>query len=283
LQTQPLSRNSKSPDVNSSNPWFFIKFKENLNKGIPLNISTTSGFRDGIIEYFESIPSTNEYLVQNPHIPSNTLVIANHQSSGHGRHNRVWVSPPNKNLYFSLFLKPIIPLHLWPPISQVAAISMVKTLVQYGLEPQLKWPNDILIQSHKICGILAKIGGEEEDRKLILGIGLNVNSRLEDFSGLDRKACSMLMVKGQEFDRAIILNEFLKAFDCDLNLFETKGLKPFLEYWKSMENFVGAPARIVQENQELSGTIEAINDDGSLNFRTTAGELKKILSGDLEV
>jgi BirA family biotin operon repressor/biotin-[acetyl-CoA-carboxylase] ligase len=118
--------------------------------------------------------------------------------------------------------------------------------------------------------------------KISLGIGLNVNAEKSDFTGLNRPATSILIESGEIFDRSELLQEFLAKFRANFEILCENGLLHFIEEWRKMGCFIGYKAKVVEGNSVLEGIIEAIQDDGTLLFRTKAG-LKTIWSGDLEI
>jgi len=208
-------------------------------------------------------------------LPEWTVVTAEYQSGGHGRRGRTWVAPKGKNLCFNILLptenlKP----EFYAPTTQIAAITLAKMLRKAGIDTNIKWPNDILANKHKICGIISELVCE----KISLGIGLNVNMEKSDFAELDRPATSMFIEKGELFDKNAILQEFLSEFKANFQVLCEKGLQPFIEEWRKMGCFVGHNAKV----DGLKGIIEKVCDDGSLLFRTENG-LKTIWSGDLEI
>jgi BirA family transcriptional regulator, biotin operon repressor / biotin---[acetyl-CoA-carboxylase] ligase len=120
------------------------------------------------------------------------------------------------------------------------------------------------------------------EQSISLGIGLNVNTEKSDFANLDRLATSVYIETGKIFDKNAILQEFLSKFKANFETLQEKGLEPFIEEWKKMGCFIGHKAKIIDEGFVLEGIIEAVNNDGSLLFRTEMG-LKTVWSGDLEI
>ncbi len=127
---------------------------------------------------FDRIDSTNMVAdkIAREGAPEGTVILADSQSAGRGRNSRAWHSPPGLNLYFTLILRPAISrLHYLPYLS---GLSIVNALLELGLTPDLKWPNDVLVQGKKICGILIQTSIEENRLQFALvGVGINVNVR----------------------------------------------------------------------------------------------------------
>ncbi|MDR1812253.1 MAG: biotin--[acetyl-CoA-carboxylase] ligase [Candidatus Fibromonas sp.] len=224
--------------------------------------------------------STHKYMRENiAGLPAWTVVTAEYQSGGHGRHGRAWIAPKGKNLCFNILLptenlKP----EFYAPTTQIAAITLANMLQKNGIDAKIKWPNDILVNKCKICGIISEFHAPV----ISLGIGLNVNTEKSDFAELDRPATSMFMEKGKIFEKNALLQEFLSNFKANFETLCKKGLPPFIEEWQKMGCFVGYKARVIDGGSVLEGVIEAIQNDGTLLFRTKNG-LKTIWSGDLEI
>jgi len=229
-----------------------------------------------MIIHLDECESTHKFMRENiANFSDWTAVVAEFQSGGHGRHGRAWVAPKGKNLCFNVLLpteglKP----EFYAPTTQIAAITLAKMLRKKGISADVKWPNDIFANKHKICGIISELICE----RISLGIGLNVNTEKSDFAELDRLATSMFIETGEVFDKEAILLEFLSEFKANFEILCEKGLLPFIEEWKKMGCFVGYNAQV----EGVKGIIEAVQDDGSLLFRTE-NELKIVYSGDLEI
>lgn len=232
----------------------------------------------------ESTTGTNQWLRENhKDCLMGTVVVANAQSAGRGRFTREWRSPANKNIYMSLLLQPSADPLQWPQATQVIAIELAQLLKSWGFSIQVKWPNDLLWNKHKVCGILAEKISAPDRHALILGLGLNVNSPNSDFAGLDRLATSLYEICGRTLNREILLRSYLSCVDSALTLYFDQGIQPWLDSWMKMENFLGSPARVVQIDKTIYGHVDGFRPDGSLWFKTENGERIAVYSGDLEV
>jgi biotin-[acetyl-CoA-carboxylase] ligase BirA-like protein len=224
--------------------------------------------------------STHKYVRENfENLQEWAVVTAEYQTNGRGRHGRAWVAPKGKNLCFSLILpaKNLKP-EFYAPTTQIAAITIAKMLKEKGINANVKWPNDILVNKRKICGIISELLGTN----IHIGVGINVNTEESDFAELDRLATSIFMETGKIWDREALLQEFLGKFKVNFEILCKNGLLPFIEDWRKMGCFAGHKAKLMEGDSVLDGTIESIKDDGSLLFRTEMG-LKTIWSGDLEI
>jgi BirA family biotin operon repressor/biotin-[acetyl-CoA-carboxylase] ligase len=213
-------------------------------------------------------------------LPEWAVVAAEHQTGGKGRHGRVWVAPKGKNLCFNILLpaqnlKP----EYYAPSAQIAAITLANILKKMGITASVKWPNDILVNRKKICGIISELLFQNY---ISLGIGINVNTEVSDFENLDRPATSILIETGKACNKETLLQEFLAEYKANFKTLCEKGLQPFMDEWRSMGCFVGCKAKLMEGESILEGTIEAVQDNGSLLFKTETG-LKTIWSGDLEI
>lgn len=245
------------------------------------------GLENAPLVYFDELESTNLWLKEHAEqYPHGTVVLADSQTGGRGRFDRVWRSPASTGLYFSLLLRPSqLPLWQWPHLTQVAALVLASLLRKQGVEVQAKWPNDLLVDAHKFCGILAEKIGQGNQAALILGMGINVNTPREAFAGLDRKATSLAIVTQTAWNRTLLLQDFLNDFSLALTRFTADGLSPWLTEWRQMPNFIGSRARLVLNAEQIYwGTVQGIQDDGSLLFLADGqSQAMPIYSGDLEV
>ncbi len=127
---------------------------------------------------FDVLISTNTFLyaLGRQGEPEGTIVLADEQTAGRGQADKVWISPPQRNLYVSLLLRPLITPAQAPLLSLLAAVALVDTLRQEGAVCGIKWPNDVLIQQRKVAGILTEMETHQDAvRFVVVGIGVNVN------------------------------------------------------------------------------------------------------------
>jgi BirA family transcriptional regulator, biotin operon repressor / biotin---[acetyl-CoA-carboxylase] ligase len=160
-------------------------------------------------EYVESTPSTQ--LLLPPDAAEGALVVADEQTAGRGRLGRRWLAPAGTSLLCSLQLRPSVPDKRLPELTSVAARACVEAIATVtGLEPELKFPNDLLLGARKVAGILA----EAREGRVVLGIGINVNvPEAELPTELDRPATSLLAETGREIDRTELLVELLERLE----------------------------------------------------------------------
>lgn len=234
---------------------------------------------------FENLPSTHAYSKE--HIQdlfTGGLVVANSQSSGRGRHDRIWQSPIGKNLYFNITfpLQGLVP-HQYAQMMQVSAITIAEFVRELGVDASVKWPNDILCHKQKFCGMISDLLRMEQGNFLTIGTGINVNTEAEDLANLGRPATSLKIVLQKQLNREALLREIVKRLGRSLQEVKEKGLAPWISEWREMDQFIGHKARMVEGDTVVEGTILDINDDGSLLFQTEYGNTISRYTGDLEI
>jgi BirA family biotin operon repressor/biotin-[acetyl-CoA-carboxylase] ligase len=160
-------------------------------------------------EYVASTTSTQ--LLLPPEAPEGALVAADEQTAGRGRLGRRWLAPAGTSLLCSLQLRPAIASERLPELTGVAANACAEAVgALTGLEPELKFPNDVLVGGRKLAGVLA----EAREERVVLGIGVNVNVTTEELpQEVDRPATSVLVETGRELDRADLLAELLERLE----------------------------------------------------------------------
>ena len=160
-------------------------------------------------QYVASTPSTQ--LLLPPDAPEGALVTADEQTAGRGRLGRRWLAPPGTSLLCSLQLRPTVASERLPELTGVASRACADAIAGLtGLEPELKFPNDVLVGGRKVAGILA----EAREERVVLGIGVNVNVAADELpQEVDRAATSLLVETGRELDRAELLAELLERLE----------------------------------------------------------------------
>jgi len=160
-------------------------------------------------EHVDSTPSTQLLLAADA--PEGALVAAEEQTAGRGRLGRRWLAPPGTSLLCSLQLRPDVPGERLPELTGVAAQAVAETVAALaGVEPEMKFPNDVLVGGRKLAGVLA----EAREGRVVLGIGINVNVGEGDLpQDVDTPATSLLVDSGRELDRAELLAELLERLE----------------------------------------------------------------------
>lgn len=240
------------------------------------------------IRKLEVVESTNSLLKAEAEVGKATegaVVMADHQTAGRGRLDRQWEAPPGKGLLFSVLIYPEIPTEKIALISLIASLAMLEGLSEKldstGL--QLKWPNDILHNDRKLCGILCDSGTDASGRQfVVVGVGLNVNQDQQDFpSGLLRPAISMKLITHREHSRDAFLKSALESFDRCYRRLKAEGVDWIAETWLDRSELFGKTVTVLRDHEEISGTVDGLEPDGALRLRLRGGELITIHSGDV--
>ena len=206
-----------------------------------------------------------------------TLVLAETQTTSRGRFNRTWISRAG-NLYLSIIFYPNIAA--LPFLSSLGGVAVARAIGRItGLQPQLKWPNDVLIVGRKVAGILVESVLEGNEVKYaILGIGINVNIDQKHLVGVT-SAASLNDVTGKEIARDQLLTCLLHEIDA-LYLDLKQGQTPMAK-WKGLLETLGQQVNVTSGDHSYSGTAEDIDEIGNLQVRLDDGQLVTLTSGDV--
>jgi BirA family biotin operon repressor/biotin-[acetyl-CoA-carboxylase] ligase len=239
-----------------------------------------------VLHSFDAIGSTSDHAkaLAEEGAGHGEVVIAETQTSGRGRRGRSWVSPPRKNAYFSAVLRPDLPPARAPELTLVASVAICDALRHANVAPGIKWPNDLLVGGRKIAGILTELAAEPEGIQwVVLGIGVNVNARPEDFpEELRGEATSVLIERGEPAPRALLVAACLTALEGWLDRHAEEGFAPIRQAWRERSVTLGREVLVRAEGRELVGTAEDIDDSGALLVRAGDG-LERILAGDVSL
>lgn len=234
---------------------------------------------------FDTIESTNtEALNQAKRGADEGLcIVADRQTAGRGRHGRVWVSEKDSGIYFSLILRPNLPIRFLPLITLMTAVAVFETLETFGLNPDIKWVNDIHVRGKKICGILAETTETNKGLAVIVGIGINLKS--SNFPPeIAEIATSIETEIGKNCDKEILLEKlthFLQNF-YEMLKSENGAEKIRSEWMKRSSYAFGKPVKVTLENETIFGTTRGIEENGALRVEMETGEIRVINAGDVE-
>ena len=186
-----------------------------------------------VLEVFDTISSTNDYLLRKEKNKNKDIkiCIAEEQTKGRGRRGKSWISPKFKNIYFSLnsYLKK----EDLSGLSIAVALSVSEVLTKINVMSLIKWPNDLLVGNKKICGILIETAKEGELTKVVIGIGINVNMEYSEL--IDQEWTSIKLEKKQSVDRNSIITEMINQLCITLNKFEQEEFDYFLKKFTSLD------------------------------------------------
>jgi len=238
------------------------------------------------VYHLRSVNSTNQAAqdLGRRGCPEGTLVVAEEQTAGRGRWQRSWWSPPEKGVWLSLVLRPQLAPHRVPQITLVAGVSCARAIEKYlGLRPGIKWPNDVVYDGRKLCGILVEMeAAAEQVHFLVIGIGINVNQELVDFPpDLGDTAVSLGMIAGRRVERLPLVRRFLEAFEEDYDRYCRDGFAAARQEWLSYQATLGKAVRVQAGLEEFTGEACGLEEDGSLLVRLSSGQVRRCISGEV--
>jgi BirA family biotin operon repressor/biotin-[acetyl-CoA-carboxylase] ligase len=229
------------------------------------------------IYYFPEVGSTMDAAreLAKKGVGEGTIVIAEAQTRGRGRLSREWLSPEG-GIYFTLILRPRISPAYAPRINLMASIAVAATIRKlFGLKAELKWPNDVLIKSRKVCGILAEMDAEMDVVNFVnVGIGINANTSIPQF---EKTVTSLRDMLGKEISR----KEFLSVLLMEIERWQSLLMKAdLLEEWKKLSVTLNKDVRVVAPGEVIVGRAIDVDTTGALIVKERDGSLKKAMAGD---
>ena len=236
------------------------------------------------IHYFKEVDSTNDvakYLAEEG-AEEGTIVIAEIQNRGKGRRGKTWISPPG-GVWMSIILRPDIPPFNAPQLTLVTGVAVAETLKkECNLDVGIKWPNDILIGSKKVCGILTEVNASiEKINYVIVGIGIDMNVDVPLFPpDLQKGATSLKNELDTEINGAILVQKFLLEFETIYNEFKAGKFPEILKEWRSLSKTIGNNVEVRTRGKTIRGEAVGINKEGILILELEDGSLEKIISGE---
>lgn len=238
------------------------------------------------VVYFDETDSTNTQakLAAEQGEKDGTLFVADVQTAGKGRRGRSWVSPQGTGIWMTLLLRPKCPPDCASQLTLVAAMAVSQAIRKVtGLEAKIKWPNDVVVHSKKVCGILTEMSAEEDYvNHVVIGIGINVNM-CEFPPEIAETATSLKIELGKSVVRSTVIAEFAAAFEkyyAEYN--KTYDLSRLCEEYNDNLVNAGRKVRVLGEN-EYNATAIGINDTGELIVIDEDGKRQYIRSGEVSV
>jgi len=237
------------------------------------------------IKYFAEATSTNDVAKElvAKGVKEGTIVLAETQTQGRGRLGRRWLSPEG-GIWLSVILRPKIPAKDSYQLTFMAAVAVAKTIRRmFKLNAEIKWPNDVLVNDRKVCGILTEssVRGDAVDFAVI-GIGVNANVDLASFPKDLRSSVTTLEaeVKG-EVERERFLCTLLEELENCYKMLQEKKFELVLEEWKSLTTLFGAHVEVTSLKGKVRGLAVGVNRNGGLEVLLKNGTIRKVLSGDV--
>lgn len=239
------------------------------------------------VYFFDEVDSTNtkakDLVSEMNGLP--ILVVSEKQNAGKGRRGRIWNTPTNQSVLMSFGLRPRLKPSKAYMLTLVAGLAVVKAIRNVtDLEAFIKWPNDIVVNNKKVCGILTEMTAEPDYvENVVVGIGINVNM-LEFPEEILHKATSLKIESGKEESRADIIEQIIYEFEKYYKIFEESGNMGCLkeEYSKYLIN-LNREVTVVKEQESYHAVALRIEEDGELVVRCDDGQEKKIISGEVSV
>lgn len=247
---------------------------------------TTSAIGQNII-YYKETDSTNIQAKKlgEAGAPSGTLVVSDKQESGRGRRGKGWISSSDDNIYMTLLLYPDILPNLAPMLTLVMALSVSRAISSNtGLQAGIKWPNDIVINGKKVCGILTEMSAQSDYiNYVVIGVGINVNG-VSFPKELQDSATSLKAESGKTIFRAKLIGDIMKEFETCYNAFISSGSLYGLkdEYNKLLVN-KDKEVMVLDPLGEYRAYGIGINDTGELLVRLADGTIKEVYAGEVSV
>lgn len=241
-------------------------------------------FSNNILVY-KSLPSTNNILKElyKKGAPEGTVILAEEQTAGRGRMDRVWVSPPGKNILLSILLKPSIEIKRIYTLTLALAVSVTDAVKEMtGLSAMIKWPNDIYLNNKKLGGILTEFGAKGSNADyVILGLGLNVN-RCPGNEVMFSSTC-LSRESGKDLPRNVLIAFILLTYNELYEKILSGGLDDFHKRCNEKSLVTGNNVSINSGGLTIRGRALGIDVDGALLVRVQGGEIRKVLNGDVSL
>lgn len=218
--------------------------------------------------YLEEVDSTNLYAKLNlENLADKTIIHAGNQTSGRGRLQRSWFDLGEGNLFLSFVLKPSNTFNeIYSNLTQYLSVVLCEVLEQYGLEPQIKWPNDVLIKGKKIAGILSETVMQGTNFKgLVLGVGVNLNASKENLAEIpDKEATALNLELSKAIDKNVFMQELCERFFKDYEIFLKNGFEFIKSGYISRACFIDTEVCVQIFNEKKCGLVKEINNKGEL-------------------
>ncbi|MDZ5473233.1 biotin--[acetyl-CoA-carboxylase] ligase [Bacillus sp. 31A1R] len=264
-----------------------VKTPENITAD-EIRFGLKTKFLGQSIHYEESVESTQKiaHRLAYDQAAEGTVVVAEEQVAGRGRMDRVWHSPKYTGVWMSIILRPNIPIPKAPQLTLLAAVAVVQAIEEVTtVTPQIKWPNDILINGKKVTGILTELQAEADRiNSVIIGIGINVNQQMEDYpEELRTIATSLSIESGKRINRADLIRSAFNRLEHLYELYLEKGFLPIKLLWESYAISIGKMITARTLSGSIRGRALGITEDGVLKIEDTEGIVHQVYSADIEL
>lgn len=240
------------------------------------------------IRYYETIESTNKTAkeIAQQEDKEGTVIISEEQTEGRGRLGRNWISPKGKGIWMSIVIKPNIAPTDASKVTQLTAAAVYSALNEMGIETQIKWPNDIILNEKKVCGILTEMSSEMmQINYMVVGIGINVNLNSEDIpEDIREKATSLKIEIEKKVDRKKLIGKILNKFEYFYELFINESdISEAISICREKSILIGKNIRIIERKQELQREAIDLTENGELVVKDEFGNTSVVISGEVSV
>lgn len=240
------------------------------------------------IIHFDSTASTNLKAKEiGDKIESNgTVIISEEQTNGRGRLGRAWVSPKYKGLWMSIILKPELSPMEAAKLTQIGAAAVIKALKEFNIDALIKWPNDVVINSKKVCGILTEMSAElTKINYIVMGIGVNVNIEEKDFPEELRDIASSLLIEhGGKINRQELTAKILNNFEAlYLDFLSSSSMKESIDICRSFSAILNKEINIIKNQVVTPALVKDIDDEGRLLVEYLDGRTEWLISGEVSI
>jgi len=212
------------------------------------------------------------------------VIIAEEQTGGRGRFGRKWFSPPGKGIWMSVLLRPDVPLQHTPQLTLLTGVAVCRAVrACTGADAGIKWPNDLLIDGRKVCGILLESTVEDHEvRYCIAGIGVDVNFDPEDYpEDLTTIATSLKMETGQPVDRTKLTAAILTELEQLYFLYQKEGFGVISALWEALSVSMNREITVTNPHGVIEGKAIGLDPSGALLVEKHDGEHTLIISGEI--
>lgn len=256
-----------------------LNLSPSLKKGLETQIIGQT------IHLFREIYSTNDMAKELALIGAKegTVVIAETQTHSKGRLGREWISPEG-GLWFSLILRPRVSAEYASKLTLVAAVAVAKTLEKlYHLKAEVKWPNDVLIDGKKVCGILAEVCTQGRCLSfVVIGFGINANFLVSELpASLHESTTTLRMKLNKEVNIEGLLHSLLEETESYYRMFKEGNFETVLDEWRHLAKFLGSYVYVKSLNEKVEGWAIGVDEQGALIVRLKDQTTRKIIAGDV--
>lgn len=212
-----------------------------------------------------------------------TLVLAKRQTAGRGRRGRGWISPEGEGIFLSLIVRPEGTPEQAVRLSLAVALAAARAIVrETGIDACIKWPNDIVAQGLKVCGMLLEMDADEHCvHSVVAGVGINVHQQAFP-EEIRHTASSLDLLCGHRVSRAAVVRAFLEELEAAVAL-DNRDHEAFMRAYAERSATLGSRVQVISLSGTYTGTAEGLTHSGTLLVRTDDGELREVLAADVSV